>query len=79
MKIWSLKQLLGEKDLDFAHLRSILRNLVHPRENAEKLIFPGEHLNFTPINFEIITVILLRQSLVSGRVSVGTFFTKYCV
>ena len=62
VKIWS----------DFPPAQCIVHNLVHPRWNVGKVIFPGEFRTFITMSFDINTVILLRQCSVSNSVLSGS-------
>ena len=72
-----------EKSLNFLPPRYILHYLVHSGGSDEWLIFPGDFVRLILMSFDIITMVSLRQSLVSARVLSGsqqstvTFLPKY--
>lgn len=51
--------------------RCTLHNLAYPARNVAYLIFSGNFMNFTLLSFNITSVVSLRQSSVSPRVSLG--------
>ena len=82
VKIWPLKPLPTEKVWIF-FLPDACFIISSPRWKSQIIDIPGDFLNFTPISFDIIPVVSLRQPLVSTRFSSGlqhslvTFFPKY--